>query len=1069
MENCRGARFGEPLRATAVRAMRTTSGEDECARLGPTFVHVVALSSSSFIGFFGQSSVPPPWGWGLPRGSVSSGCRTGNLACVFRAATGPSETVLREHTVRGVQAMAQSGNATQRDERAETDRGVEPSEHLDPLEPPPVAVTALDPRHEILERALVLARSESFVRDVGKPDRARAVPAPEEVDFLGAEGTSTVVKDLELPVCVHGGDVGALPDPGNRGADCPHTFAAVLKNAASDAGWACSAAGTGHSVRLHLLPPMTTGAHTSRALEMSRESQPSDAQSLEASSLEEGQQGIVQEEERVLARVHRTIAARTSERSGSPPIDYDRELIALRDQINEARLEDVPPLIEEMERLQQVAARRAKVTEGVVDAGSPYFGRLVLEEDERRREVLIGKSTFLDPKTGVRIVDWRDAPVSRVYYRYEEGDDYDENFGGRDVEGEVITRRSLGVTGGVLRRIGAPQGVFLRREGGEWVRAEESASRLAGGQGAAMRAEGHHRPGRLGTGSDGYGREDKHLPEIAALIDPRQFELITRPSSGLVVIQGGAGSGKTTIGLHRLAYLAYQDPRRFRADRTLAIVFNDALARYISRVLPALGVPGVLVTTYERWAHRLRTQHLQGLPTGYEDDTPVSVVKLKKSPVMLHVIDAFVERIASRVDREVEQALATLGDEGARVREQWRSTRAEAPGRRLDMLRRFLKERPQGAAPIPLASRHAVERTVSNLRPAARDVVAAWAELLTDREALNTALAKHAPGLLDAEDRREAYTWCNRRCSAVLAHRDQAADGPDMPEVDEDRGRGIDGRDEEEPVLLDREDDTLMLRLVQRLRGALGRKREALRYEHIFVDEAQDMSPVELAVVLDTSSERKSVTLAGDVAQRLHMDNGFQDWRQVLRELGLSSVSIEPLRLSYRSTKPIIELAESVLGPLRNEQPGIATREGAPVDLFRFGHSGDAVGYLAEALRELVQSEPLASVALISRYAEQADLYYQGLKRAEVPHLRRVASQDFSFRPGVDVTDVRQVKGLEFDYVVVLEASAASFPEADEARHLMHIAATRAAHQLWLVSSGEPSRLLPEDLRRRAL
>ena len=98
---------------------------------------------------------------------------------------------------------------------------------------------------------------------------------------------------------------------------------------------------------------------------------------------------ITAEEEKVLRRVLRTVAERRPQ-SRSPQINYDAELIALRDQINEARLEDVPPLIEEMERLQQVAARRAKVQEGVVDQLSPYFGRLVLEEGDRRREVLIG-------------------------------------------------------------------------------------------------------------------------------------------------------------------------------------------------------------------------------------------------------------------------------------------------------------------------------------------------------------------------------------------------------------------------------------------------------------------------------------------------------------------------------------------------------------------------------------------------------------------------------------------------------------------------------------------------------
>ncbi len=157
-----------------------------------------------------------------------------------------------------------------------------------------------------------------------------------------------------------------------------------------------------------------------------------------------------------------------------------------------------------------------------------------------------------------------------------------------------------------------------------------------------------------------------------------------------------------------------------------------------------------------------------------------------------------------------------------------------------------------------------------------------------------------------------------------------------------------------------------------------------------------------------------------------------------------------------------------MLGPLRNEVTGKATRHGAPVELFRFTSSGEAVGFLSEALRNLVRSEPLASVAVIARYPEQADTYYKGLERGEVPNLRRIADQDFPFRPGIDVTDVRQVKGLEFDYVVIVDANTASFPEDDEARHLMHIASTRAAHQLWVVSTGSPSMLIPEQLRQNA-
>ena len=124
------------------------------------------------------------------------------------------------------------------------------------------------------------------------------------------------------------------------------------------------------------------------------------------------------------------------------------------------------------------------------------------------------------------------------------------------------------------------------------------------------------------------------------------------------------------------------------------------------------------------------------------------------------------------------------------------------------------------------------------------------------------------------------------------------------------------------------------------------------------------------------------------------------------------------------------------------------------------------MAFLAEALRDLVGREPRATVALLSRFPEQADRYFEGLRRAEVPSLRRVLAQDFTFRPGIDVTDVRQVKGLEFDYVVMLDSNDTSYGTDEEARHLFHIGVTRAAYQLWLVVTGTPSPLVPLDLLR---
>jgi DNA helicase-2/ATP-dependent DNA helicase PcrA len=765
----------------------------------------------------------------------------------------------------------------------------------------------------------------------------------------------------------------------------------------------------------------------------------------------------VAQEEKVLARVQRTIQSKRPSHRGQL-IDYDAELIALRDQIREARLEDIPPLIEEMERLQQVAQRRAKVTEGSVDAMSPYFGRMVLEEDDRKREILIGRSTFLDTKTGVRIVDWRDAPVSRVYYRYEEGDDYDEVFGDREVEGEVLVRRNLSIAYGKLRRIGSPQGTFRRSRDGSWSRVADQSTQLSGGQGVAMRPESYHRPGELGIGEDEL-REDKHLSEITALIDPRQFELISKPTSGLVVIQGGAGSGKTTIGLHRLAYLAFQDPQRFRSDQMLVIVFNDALVRYISRVLPALGVEDVPVQTFQRWAEQQRRQHIPRLTTRYVEDTPTHVVRMKKHPAMLRAIDEYVTEHVERVGGEI-LAEASQGQGGARISRVWNSSVNEPLGVRLEQLAQWVRDRDGGAGEVALGTRHAVERICQRWSERSRDIVTAWADLVTDGQRLSRAFAKWGDGALSDKELEWAHSWCSRHATRVLLAYEEALedDGERTSNV------GVDGAEEDEPPALDREDDALLLRVYQTLYGPLTGRRTTLEYEHIFIDEAQDMSPVELSVVLDTATKQQSVTLAGDIAQKLHLDNGFTDWRHVLEQLKLDHIQIEPLKLSYRSTYEILEFATDVLGPLRNEVSGHATRGGAPVELFQFGGSGEAVGFLSEALRKLVSSEPLSSVAVIARYPEQADLYYKGLRHGEVPNLRRVADQDFLFRPGVDVTDVRQVKGLEFDYVVVVECNTATFPVDNEARHLLHIAATRAAHQLWVFSTGTASLLLPESL-----
>ena len=150
------------------------------------------------------------------------------------------------------------------------------------------------------------------------------------------------------------------------------------------------------------------------------------------------------------------------------------------------------------------------------------------------------------------------------------------------------------------------------------------------------------------------------------------------------------------------------------------------------------------------------------------------------------------------------------------------------------------------------------------------------------------------------------------------------------------------------------------------------------------------------------------------------------------------------------------------MGDLRDdERPPLTVRSGPAVELFRFTDHGACLAFLTDALIDLAASEPLASVAVLTPSPELSALYHGGLERGEVPHLRRVEHQDFTFAPGVEVTEIEQVKGLEFDYVILVEVSSTHFPDRPLSRRLLHVGATRAVHQLWLTSVGTPSPIVP--------
>jgi DNA helicase-2/ATP-dependent DNA helicase PcrA len=789
---------------------------------------------------------------------------------------------------------------------------------------------------------------------------------------------------------------------------------------------------------------------------------------------------ILEEEQNLLGKVQQQLAKDQLERAAEA--EYDADLVSLRDQIADARLEDVAPLVSEMYRMQALGAANGKGRDLPVDVTCPYFGHLKLNDGKRTRDVLIGNRGFVKAGSPVNIVDWRNAPVSRIYYCYEEGDDYDEHFGGRPVQGVVEARRTVSIVEGELRRVTWSTGSLIRR-GDAWLAlTNERMPTLEGGAGVAVRPPQAHQPpvafqpGRLGVVDDEGLREDKHLKEITALIDPKQFELITSPDSGTVILQGGAGSGKTTVALHRAAYLHFENPNIFAPKKMVVVVKSEPLTEYISRVLPSLDVAGTEVVTLESWMEKTRRRVLPELKQKRVDEVPGNVVRLKKHPAILAALERGVEQEAERIGEQLARQLPDTGGVKHAVLEKWSGLKRLALLPRIREMAKWVESGAAQRTGVTGKIRTALQGTLRRARSAGDDVLSRWADILTDAELL-LEVARERGDSLDEGDVQDLVKWVSRQADeAQPASEDQdessqkkGGKSGDEESEEDDRSRGIDGAslDEDGPQgRLDRQDDALLLRLTQLQYGGLpvAGSQKSVTYEHIVVDEAQDLSPTDIGVIRGALTKRESMTLAGDTAQKLIFDNGFDSWDTMLEDVGISGVKIDQLKVSYRSTKPVVEFARHVLGPLADPDPPQVPRDGAPVEQFEFGSSGEAVAFLGAQLRGLVLREKKANVAVVSRFRAQSDMYYEGLKKSEVPAVRRVYGRNFSFTPGIDVVDVAQIKGLEYDYVVLVDVNENVYPARKEARHLLHIAATRAVHQLWVISTGRPSPLLPPSM-----
>jgi DNA helicase IV len=643
------------------------------------------------------------------------------------------------------------------------------------------------------------------------------------------------------------------------------------------------------------------------------------------------------------------------------------------------------------------------------------FGRIdrYAESPEQLESFHIGRLAVADEQREPVVVDWR-APVAEPFYRAT----------GREPMG-LARRRHFAVEG--RRVLGLEDELF--GEGHLGVGHDEGLDGDVAGDAGRPQLRGYStllaslERGRTGS-----------LGDIVATIQAEQDEIIRSPQPGVLVVQGGPGTGKTVVALHRAAYLLYTHRFPLEDQGVLVIGPNRVFLRYIERVLPSLGEAGVEQVVLADLVPDVRVRGVDAPP----------VARVKGDERMSSVID----KAVSDRERPLRDDLVVPFRSGyvrLRTAESARIVKAARRRfRRHNAARRWVEGEVWSAmaatwrdGDVSTADVRAAVRTLPEVR-AALDRM--WplltpAELLHDLFGSRALLRLAATGVLDEDE----YLALRRDRSDHVADVRWTAD--DVALLDDAREvlGPIPGRD-----------------------GKVDDGDEIRTYGHIVIDEVQDLTPMQLKMATRRSLNG-SMTVVGDIAQAtgpLAPDG----WPDVLRHLpDRREPRVIGLSVGYRIPAQIMELANHVMAAAT---PGLraptSVRVGdVPPDVVRVE---DLAGGVVTAVRSLLDALPSGGHAVVVPDA-LADDIADALSAAGIDHGRAAAS---GLDRAVTVVPVSVVKGLELDGVVVVEPGRIVQDEQHGLRAL-YVALTRSTQRLAVVHTGElPAAMRPPldaDLR----